>query len=234
MRIIDLPKIKKTPEFARIHAHICGDGYTTHAKVRRSPKELIEHPRKNLIRDRYSIRYVNTENELVKKFAEDVKILLNRKVVKLRRHEYDVAGKWVYDLFVQSGTLKSASWFIPPEILDGTDELKKEWLKAFFDDESHVSSHRNRVEVNSINRKGILQVQELLKELGMEGRVGGPYLQKKPNHQPFYRIVIYSKNAKKFAELIGSYHPDKEKRLKDIIKRMSGDVGISSGKAHRP
>ncbi len=228
MKIIDVETIKKTAEFARLHAHISGDGYTTLCKIRRSAKELLEHPRKNLLRNRYTIRYVNCEDALVQGFVNDIKTLFNRKVVKLHKSEYEIAGKWIYEIFTQSGSLKSNNWFIPAEIINGSNEMKKEWLKAFFDDESYVPKDRNRIELNTINKQGMEQVKSLLNDLGMACKLAGPYHNRNPNAQPFYRIRICGESVKKFAETIGFSHPKKVQRLSQIIKRISGDAGTLS------
>ena len=99
--------------FVRIHAHISADGYIMKSRTKRSKKELMQHPRKNIIRNRYSIRYVNTEEQLCNEFIRDVKMLLNRKAVKVKEIEYDVCGKWIYTLFKDHGARKSKEWFIP-------------------------------------------------------------------------------------------------------------------------
>lgn len=220
MKVIDVEAIKKTAEFARLHAHISGDGYTTLCKIRRSAKELLEHPRKNLVRNRYSIRYVNCEDSLVQGFVNDIKTLFNRKVVKLHKSEYEIAGKWIYDIFTRSGALKSNTWFIPPEISNGTNELKKEWLKAFFDDEGYVPKDRNRIELNTINKYGMEQVKSLLNDLGIECKIAGPYHNKNPNAHLFYRIRICGVHIKKFAETISFSYPKKLQRLKQMLKRI--------------
>lgn len=88
-----LKNAKLALAFARIHAHISGDGYIEKTVSRRSKKELLSHPRKNIIRNRYYVRYVNMETTLVEQFIKDVKELFGRKVVKLRRYEYEVCGK---------------------------------------------------------------------------------------------------------------------------------------------
>ncbi len=53
--------IEITPELARLHANICGDGYMCVAKCKRSKKELKTHSRKNIYRIRFSVRYCNNE-----------------------------------------------------------------------------------------------------------------------------------------------------------------------------
>ena len=127
--------VEINPEFARIHAHLCGDGSLYTSRKKRSKKELFAHPRKNLIRKLWFTNYTNTNEVLVKQFISDVKNVLKRKVVKVQKFGYEVQNKWVFELFRKLGVLNSHSWYIPCEILSASNDVKIEWLKAFFDDE---------------------------------------------------------------------------------------------------
>ena len=88
-------------ELARIAAHICGDGYIGMSIVKRSKKELIQHPRNNKLRKRWYVRYVNEEPVLIGQFVEDVKKEFNRKVVFCKKHEYEISGKKIYSILIK-------------------------------------------------------------------------------------------------------------------------------------
>ena len=120
---INYRNLEITPEFARLHAHICADGYLQKSNCRRPKKDLLKHPRKNIFRDIYSIRYVNTERILVEQFIKDIAKVFCRKVTKLRRHEYEIAGKWIYNIFKNSGATKSNNWFIPQNIMSSNEVI---------------------------------------------------------------------------------------------------------------
>ena len=79
-----------TPELARIVAHVCADGYIIIGNQRRCKSELLVHPRKNPIRKKYYVRYVNTDSFLVEQFIEDINKQFNRAVIRLRKHEYEI------------------------------------------------------------------------------------------------------------------------------------------------
>ncbi len=68
-----------TPELARIHAHICGDGYTCISKEKRSPGTLVKHPRKKLERNIEILAYTNDCDTLIQEFVNDVKKEFGRK-----------------------------------------------------------------------------------------------------------------------------------------------------------
>lgn len=202
-------------ELARIVAHIAGDGYIGTYSQRRSPKELLEHPRENKIRKRWRVRYVNTEPALVRQFIRDVKKEFNRKVVAYPKHEYEIGSKRIYTVVKNLGALKSHEWFIPQEILSASDKVKIAWLQAFFDDESHVSMPQKRIVLNMVNVHGLKQVQSLLREFGIDSTLTGQY-----SHKQFlsYHLSIYRDSVVRYAERIGFYHPKKKAHLAKIVK----------------
>ena len=212
--------MKITPEFARIHSHICADGYIAKYQSRRSKKELIDHPRKNLVRNRYYICYVNTNQTLVNQFIKDIKICFGRKVSTAKKTEYSVSAKWIYDLLKNNGALKSHNFFIPSSILNSKKVIKKEWLKAFFDDEGYI--YRKVVFLGIVNKEAIIQIKKLLSELGIESKLYGPYFHKNPRYKPIYRLAIRNDSVLNFRENVGFDHPNKKTKLSIICDKIMG------------
>ena len=70
---INYKNFRITPEFARLHAHICGDGCLFRVKTNRSKKELIQHPRKITKRNRFHLSYCNNNKFLLRLFINDLK-----------------------------------------------------------------------------------------------------------------------------------------------------------------
>lgn len=224
MKIYPTKNIKITPEFARIHAHICGDGYIFKVKTNRSKKELRQHPRRNTIRNRFDVRYCNENKILLKQFIEDFKIAFNRTAVFIpNKNEVDVQAKWLYDIFKFFGAGKSNEWFIPNKIMLASKKVKTEWIKAFFDDEAHVSKTYKRIVLNIVNKKGLKQIQKLLKEFNIKSTLNGPYNYKKYYS---YHLSIYRDSIKKYSNLMGFYHPKKRKDLLELLNLKNGDAGI--------
>ncbi|MBW2976022.1 hypothetical protein KY347_01095 [Candidatus Woesearchaeota archaeon] len=216
-RRIGIRDLKATPEFARLHAHICADGYLKETCCRRSKKDLLKHPRKNIFRKDCSIRYVNTEKKLVGQFIKDIKKVFCRKVTKLRRNEYEVTAKWIYDIFKETGALKSNNWFIPSNITKSDKAVKKQWLRAFFDDEAYVTKKYKRIVLNIVNKEGLNQIQKLLAEFGINSVLNGPYRYKKYHS---YHLTVCRDSIKKYFELIGFSHPKKKKVLSELASQM--------------
>ena len=207
-----------TPEFARLHAHICGDGCLFKVKTNRSKKELLQHPRNNTVRNRFHLSYCNNNKLLLKLFIKDLKIAFNRIGVFVPSNNVvDVQAKWLYNLFKFFGAGKSKEWFIPIEILSASNEIKSQWLKAFFDDEAYISRTQKRIVLNIVNYKGLKQIQSLLTDLGIISRLNGPYYHKKFYS---YHLTIYKNHLYKYYILIGFSHPEKIKILQEIVKNM--------------
>ena len=70
--------MKITPEIARIHAHICGDGYVCKSLERRSPADLASHSRINKKRMMWTLAYCNTSENLIYGFQQDLRKIFNR------------------------------------------------------------------------------------------------------------------------------------------------------------
>ncbi len=212
----DINNVKITKEIARLHAHICGDGCVYSTKTNRSKKELLQHPRKNTVRNRFHINYSNNDEDLLYQFIGDLKNHFGRVgVINSRRNNVDVQGKWLHDLFVNLGAGKSKEWFISEKILTKSKKILAEWVKAFFDDEAYVPIKRRCIEVNSVNRNGLLQIKSILSSLGIQSKVRGPYWYK----QFFiYRLCIDSKNIENYAKMIGFSSTKKRKRLRSLLK----------------
>lgn len=200
-----------TPEIARIHAHICADGYLAHSVYKRSKKDLESHPRKKVTRDWYEIRYTAQNETLQNNFRKDVMIGLQRKCVFCSsKRELVVAGKKIFEQFVLLGAGKSRDWFISRKILYSDDKVIAAWLNAFFDDEGTVDYSRNRVRAKSVNLKGLEQVNRMLQKIGINSHITGPN-----NDNTWY---VTTKDLKKFNNLIGFSEPNKKIKLENLIK----------------
>ena len=99
--------------------------------------------------------------------------------------------------------------------MNSSKSIKKEWLRSFFDDESHVSFKPKRIVLNIVNKKGLIQIMSLLEEFGIVSRLGGPY---KCREYYSYHLTIYQKYMWEYHKLIGYNHPKKKLALNSLIK----------------
>jgi hypothetical protein len=99
---------------------------------------------------------------LIAQFTDDIKSTFGLRVyrgdnyVRVKSHD-----AWV--LLKELGAGKSRDWFISPKIMKASREIKKNWIRAFFDDEAYFNDN-GRIRVRSVNRKGVIQAMKMLKE----------------------------------------------------------------------
>ena len=228
MNTMPIEQLKKTMEFARIHAHVSADGYLSKCKCRRTSKELLSHPRINLFKMRYSVAYVNTDPVLAKEFINDTKKLFDVKAVSCGKFEYRISAKWIYDLMRDSGALMSDTWFIPSFILNGSREVKSAWLKAFFDDEGSITFNKNKRMVRWFQHSvEILQiVKQLLTDLGIASKIDEKYFEiiisKKENLLKFQKIINFTQGLQVNGNRTNSIWK------KDLEKRKILEMAINS------
>ena len=160
-----LPKItipsKITPALARIHAHVCGDGNLVQYKEKDSYGYLGRY-KPNSYRYRYGVGYTNFNSLLIKDFMDDTKLVFNLKPY-YRCNYVRVKSKDVWLLLKKLGAGKSREWFISSTIMKSGREIKKNWIKAFFDDEACFNA-RGMIRVRSVNRDGLTQVMKMARE----------------------------------------------------------------------
>jgi len=79
---------KITPALARIHAHICGDGYVYSYKTKDIYGPWAKY-RKNPIRTKYFIGYSNNNIDLLKEFQKDIYKVFKIKGKKIYKNDDD-------------------------------------------------------------------------------------------------------------------------------------------------
>lgn len=122
-------------------------------------------------------------------------------------------------------------WQIPSVILGGSKEVKKQFIRGFFDAEGEVPLSKNQSGRYKIwirfhhswdgNSCSVLeQLKKLLeKDFGIQcGKVTGP---KKEKKIPSFDLAIYGQNVCKFVKKIGTAHPRHIKRLKVMLGEAS-------------
>jgi len=107
------------------------------------------------------------------------------------------------------GSFRSLEWRIPE--FKGA-ECKKEWLRAFYDCEAYVGP--KVITVQSVNKSGLEQVQNLLKKFGMSSRMY-TYKRKQVNWNTNYLLNICRKeDRRRFLNEVGFNHRRKFEKLK--------------------
>lgn len=207
-----------TPEIARIHAHICGDGYVYLSKEKRSPADLRVHKRIDIEKPTWVLAYCNTCEHLINEFRSDFIKTFNRHGSYIKK-KFELRLKGTKNIIknLELEGKNSRTWCIPDFIIKSSPEIKANWIKAFFDDEACVDLKKKAILVETVNKEGMKQINDVLISLGIENKF---YHIRSKNT---WRIALYRDNVIKYGKLISSSHPEK----KDKLEKIMGWVGVS-------
>ncbi len=186
-------------DLAAVHAYLCADGYV----VKHLPNRKHKYYRAGLR---------NQNLALLKDFQERFEKVFKIRPRLVEGERCEKGSKEIYELLTKEfGSFYSWEWRMP----EMNEDLLKVWLRAFFDCEGWVTceSRMNRqLGIDCVNEKGIIQVHEALKRLGISSIV------KKRNTRNIYHLGIFGKeNILAFREKVGFLHPEKKEKLNGLI-----------------
>ena len=153
-----------TKEKARLIAHLIGDG--AHYKCQSD----------------YNIKYEVTDQELLDSFKSDLVYVYglnpfegtnpSGKTGRLIPY-VRLRSKMVFEDLLRYADYFSKDWQIKSPLLNAEQEIIIEFLRALFDDEGSVIPQGKKaiVRLYSINAKGLEQVRNLVKKLGIESKI---------------------------------------------------------------
>lgn len=190
---------------ARLLGYLAGDG---NVSIRRDNKGTIHH----------EIRFFPDHESLIRPFVEAFEKVYNKTPVlkKLKNHYIlRIYSKVSVLDILKSGDLSTLSWSIPLDIID--KQSKKEWLSAFFDSEAYVG--KDRITIGSVNKRGIEQIQALLREFNIDSRIYN-YKQKNKNWNDVSILIILKREDRmNYLKYIGFNHSLKTEKLKSYLTK---------------
>lgn len=209
-------KIKKQPrhltkEKVRIIAHLKADGCLCRGIKNKT---------------NYSIYLELKDINELKKFEMDVISTygLKSRWVKNRSGKNPSKMNWrvyfksklaYYDL-LKHGKYYSQNWDIPLSIFNSSRCVKKEFIRTFFNDEGSIIVNQKELRLYSINIKGLEQMQNLLSEFSINGRIIPGY----GLRRNVYALVLRNKNIINFALEIGFSCIRKKEKLNELLKNI--------------
>jgi len=107
-------------------------------------------------------------------------------------------------------------WRVPFSLLS-SKKLQSFWLKAFFTAEGSVHLKGKYIQLQSVNKIGIEDVQNLLKNFNIKSRIY-TYQRKNPNWNTNYILQINRKNTIIFNKYIGFYSIEKQQKLDNACR----------------
>lgn len=205
-----LKSIRGTPTYylhkARLLGYLAGDG---HVKIReeiRSGKQVLH----------YHIRFYPDDEQMMQAYLHSFETLYQETPHRIRH-----SGHWEVRIchqvackdLLDSGSLGTWDWRVPFAELLSAGAIC-EWLRAYFDAEAYVNDRYIRVE--SVNKKGLLEVRELLDLLNITA-AWYVYERKKETHGTNYILCILdAESQRRFEKHIGFFHKKKARILKEL------------------
>jgi hypothetical protein len=200
-----------SPRKAALHGMACSDGSLSFESSRVTggnryrfthgePDESIRARFAGLVRDVYSLEsYDKPAYGVIRAFGKEM--LLDLK-------QYGPYGK--------------LKWRVPINYLGRRSA--KEWLRSYFDGDGDVRVSEGlskcMVRARSVNKAGLLDVQLLLRSsFGIEAKLYSHGKPKFPTWSQSYDLdIIAARNLERFAKFVGCNHPQKSKKLNQIMQ----------------
>ena len=192
-------------EKVSINAYLCGDGYITIRKDKNNEvhNDIQVYPDNLLL-----------ANFIVSLFEKEFNICPTIKKLK-GYFSVRIKNKPACEHLLSFGSYGSLNWKMPEGL---TDKFTKTWIRCFFDCEAHVNTYNRQIQVKSVNKLGLQDIQSKLAKLGISSKVYGPYKQKLAIHNDYFLLTIYGfSNLNRYQKLISFNHPDKKIALAKIL-----------------
>ena len=201
---------KLTKEKAYILGVLAGDGYFSYGSMRR------KYPG--------TIGLSATDKEFVDEFASCLEQVYGLKSSRFTKGKKAHNRKPSYvaeiysvevakDMFSYGVNFGSKSWMVPEAIKRAQLEIKRSYLRGFFDSEGTVYFRENRdryVAAFSTNLEGLKKIGKLLAGIEIESKIS--------QEAWYYKIKISKReNLRKFAELVGFTIKRKMRKLEQAL-----------------
>tara|TARA_Y100000310_G_scaffold305463_1_gene345635 strand:- start:53 stop:2350 length:2298 start_codon:yes stop_codon:yes gene_type:complete len=222
----DVPNITKNEiplALARLLGFTISDG---------SLNQRIRHTKDskgyNYLSNRQRYRYFSIEPELLGQVKEDIKQLFPQYTPKLNIDK----GKCPYIQVISQEVCQTLNQHqipfgkksdiveIPKIILESSNIIQREFIKALFSGDGTVSQHTYQIEYYSNSKKLLQQISFLLHQEGIACKIRKKMA--KCNGKTFksYRLYISGQeNLLKFNYKIGFYSQLKQQRMNNLLKR---------------
>ncbi len=210
---VKLP-MKATPELASLFAHALGDGHIKKNKVQfcyvNKSKELIEHV-KSCVEQTFGIAPTINFSEKYQLYFVYSPTIVARVLIMLG---VPVSRKTIQEIM------------LPDWITKGSQEIKRAFIRALFDDEGWVGTtqgsfaigfgQNKRRDLIGTHRKYLEQIRCIIQEIGIQTSEIFRISEKEDFIQLGFKIIGRD-NIKKFLDEIGFNHKLKQEKLLHII-----------------
>ena len=194
---------KLTKEKARLIAHLIGDG----AHYRTKHNYVMKYE----VKDEESLQQFN--DDIIKVYGLKPSWLLNTSGITGKPIKFIMLrSKLAFEDLLNYATYFSDNWKLKSPIINAPLKIKKEFLRALFDDEGSVRN-KYTISLYSINKKGLIQIKEMLKEFEIKSKFEEGFGSKRN----VYALSI--KDFGLFRDKIGFNLTRKQQKLESMLKQ---------------
>ncbi len=210
-------KEKNSPHYLELKARLCGyfagDGMIS-SRMQKKQKT-----------PRYEVGFAPDDLKMAETFQEAFQELYGRKI-NIRRNQNSAnyilktTHKVAFFDLSKIAPFRTQDWRVPFDFLV-TERMKSEWLRAFFDSEAHMNE-QGKIQVQSVNKAGLLDVKNALESLGIETSKLYEYHRKQPNWNTNYLLEIRKKaSLARYLSVVGFNHSKKSAKLHALVAGMA-------------
>lgn len=218
MRINTIKKQSEnlTEEKARIIAHLKADGC-----IFRGINKKTDYHFYLELNDINELK--RSERDVISTYGLKSRWVQNRSGKKPSKKNWRVyfRSKLAYYDLQKYGRYYSQNWNIPASIIKSSKNVKKEFIRTFFDDEGSVILGQRELMLYSINLIGLQQIHELLEEFSIRGKIKSGYGFKRN----VYALIIRGQYLINFAIEIGFSCVRKNEKLSEVLKELNPGSG---------
>lgn len=196
--------MKLTSDFAEILGLLCAEGchvvqYSSYWGTDRGKKRFYKNKKSE------RIEFYNKDTVLLEHMQSLLLNVFDYSSTITNRNKINIARRDVVLKIINHTELGNLKWRVPDAVKTGKVEIKKSFLRGYFDGDGTCSG---RVKFFSSNYESLLEVSSLLKDLRFKHTVQGPIIKEK--RKPSYIIQISEKERKRFLNVLApiSKRPD--------------------------
>lgn len=204
--------------FARFLGYLIGDGY-----VRKTSS--------------YEISLTNSDSVLIDDFTNIVHLFNLKEYIEKSKENSNTFHITVFSvdlgqILEKMGLVKNSfEKAVPIEVMKSPNSILKEFIKAYFDCEAHVS--KDGIAVVSASEKLLKQVQLLLLRFGILSQLHPTYSRatNAKNHKKtkYWCLYLCGENAKLYFSAIGFASPAKMKKRSKLPKHSNTNIDVIPG-----
>jgi len=193
-----------SPELAEILGLLCAEGchvvsHSTYFEGEGIKRRLRTNKRSE------RIEFYNKDKKLLRHLQRLLAQEFNYQAKITKLNKINIGNRVVMRRLIQFTELCNLKWRVPEEVVSGSDDVKKSFIRGYFDGDGTAS---RTLRFFSVNRPGLWNVGILLKHLSIDHSFNGPML--KINRKPLYIIRVRARSKERFLSEIKpiSKNPD--------------------------